>query len=81
MEDKNMPVYARQTLKQNETLIIDGSAGTKFTRFLLHGYVPAIMIENPQLNKKVVITGPVMAGVNGWLAQMFKTEIKEVILN
>lgn len=81
MEDKNTTVYARQTLKAQETVIIDGSAGTKFTRLLLHGTQPGIMIENPKLNKKVVITGPVLAGINGWLAQMFKTELREVTLN
>lgn len=81
MNDNNQTVFARQTLKQNETVIIDGSAGTKFTRVLLHGTEPGIIIENPKLNKKVVITGPVLAGINGWLAQMFKTELHEVTLN
>lgn len=81
MDEKNTTVYARQTLKQQETIIIDGSAGTKFTRLLLYGTEPGIMIENPKLNKKVVITGPVLAGINGWLAQMFKTEPHEVTLN
>lgn len=81
MEDKDTTVYARKTLKQDETVIIDGSAGTKFTRVLLIGGEPGIIIENKALNKKVVITGPVLAGINGWLAQMFKTELHEVPLN
>ena len=74
-------VYARQTLKADETLLIDGSAGTTFKRVLLISGEPGIIIENHKLNKKIVITGPVLAGINGWLAQMFKTELKEVVLN
>lgn len=81
MEDKTPTVYARQTLKANETLVIDGTAGTKFTRVLLIDGQPGIIIENPKLNKKVVLTGQVLAGINGWLAQMYKTELKEVVLN
>lgn len=78
---KDPTVYARSILKREETVIIDGSAGTKFTRLLLVGNVPAIMLETPGVNKKIVITGPVLAGINGWIAQMLKTELKEVTLN
>lgn len=78
---KDNIVYSRQTLKADETLIIDGKAGTTFKRVMLIGGEPGILITNPALNKKIVITGPVLAGINGWLAQMFKTELKEVVLN
>lgn len=78
---KDNIVYSRQTLKANETLIIDGTPGTKFTRVMLIDGQPGIVIENAKLNKKIVITGQVLAGINGWLAQMFKTELKEVTLN
>ena len=74
-------VYSRQTLKADETLIIDGTAGTTFKRVMLVDGNPGILITNPKLNKKIVITGPVLAGINGWLAQMFRTDLKEVTLN
>jgi hypothetical protein len=78
---KDNVVYSRQTLKADETLIIDGTAGTTFKRLVMKDGQPGILITNPKLNKKIVITGPVLAGINGWLAQMFRTDLKEVTLN
>jgi hypothetical protein len=74
-------VYSRQTLKADNTLIIDGSNGTKFTRVVLIDGQPGIVMENAILNKKIVLTGTVLAGLNGWVAQMFQTKLREVTLN
>jgi hypothetical protein len=78
---KDNTVYSRQTLKTDETLIIDGKAGTTFKRVLLIDGQPGILITNPTLNKKIVITGPILAGINGWLAKMFSTDLHEVTIN
>lgn len=80
MQDKDNAVFTRAVIPQKDCVVIDGTAGTKFTRILINGE-PAIMLQNGNLNKAVIITVPVLAGINGWLAQMFRTELKEVTLN
>lgn len=78
--DRDHTVLTRAVIPKSDCIVIDGTAGTKFTRMLINGE-PAIRLENAALNKQVIITGPVLAGVNGWLAQMFRTELKEVVIN
>lgn len=78
MQNQENAVFTRAAIPQKECVVIDGTAGTKFTRMLIHGE-PAIMLQNANINKAVIITGPVLAGINGWLAQMFKTELTEVL--
>ncbi|CAB5155401.1 hypothetical protein UFOVP149_7 [uncultured Caudovirales phage] len=80
MNDKDNVVMTRAVIPQKDCIVVDGTAGTKFTRMLIHGE-PAIMLQNVNLTKAVIITGPVLAGINGWLAQMFKTDLHEVTLN
>ena len=78
--EKDNTVWTRSVIPQKDCVVIDGTAGTKFTRMLIHGE-PAIMLQNTTLNKAVIVTGPVLAGINGWLAQMFATNLREVELN
>jgi hypothetical protein len=57
--------------KREDLIVIDGEGGAKFER-VMHGESPAILISHPDLPKTIMITGPVIAGVNGWLARFVK---------
>ncbi len=53
--------------------VIDGTAthGAKFER-VIHGAEMAILITHPDLRKPLMITAPVLGGINGWLARWAK---------
>jgi len=63
--------FTHQVLKKEETLMVTGSGGTTFQRAMV-GKHPAIILRHKELNKTVVITGDVLAGINGWLARFVR---------
>lgn len=66
MRDKMTPILHS---KEEMPILIDGSGPCKFTRCFYDGH-PSIMIQAPSMDRPILITGPVLAGINGWLARL-----------
>lgn len=70
MWDKETPIVHS---KRDTPVLIDGSGGCKFTRCYYNGH-PSIMLEHADLGRPLLITGPVLAGINGWLARLVQEQ-------
>jgi hypothetical protein len=70
------PTLNKVMIPSGGVVVLDGTAGTKFTRMYIQG-LPAICIENAGLNKQVIITADVLKGINGWLAKLVAEDNKK----